>query len=217
MFIKNLVLNFIILVVLVIFTIGSGCSKKEKIIQVIPGQSIAGVELGASKDQVLTRLGNPHFQVDKENVDKFVDEFKGVLGEYDREGRYEKWSPDVIGEKKMMIYTKPPVFILLDEYESVIRITLSYCKNLVVEGFPFLKFNSLSLEQISSLGEPSSMFRAKEYDKELSKDRPGEIWVNYEYFFDDIGLNLGLAFNKTKQARSQYFIGINHINVYPPE
>jgi len=48
----------------------------------------------------------------------------------------------------------------------------------------------------------------------MSMAPKGTILEYYEYFYDEIGLNIGFVFDRTKQKISEYFIGVNHIDIY---
>jgi outer membrane protein assembly factor BamE (lipoprotein component of BamABCDE complex) len=74
-----------ICIIFIILTTITGCAKKEKIIQVVPGRSIAGVEIGMSEDQVISILGTPSSQFSKEDMGKF-----GGVYDVSPEGKYEK-------------------------------------------------------------------------------------------------------------------------------
>lgn len=43
---------------------------KEKIIRVLPGKGIAGVELGMLENQVISVLGTPNLQLNKQQIEK---------------------------------------------------------------------------------------------------------------------------------------------------
>ena len=50
----------------------SGCAKEapEKMIEVIPGKSIAGVEIGMSKERVMSIMGSPRLSMSARELAK---------------------------------------------------------------------------------------------------------------------------------------------------
>jgi hypothetical protein len=183
---------------------------KEKMIQVLPGKGIAGVELGMLENQVFSALGTPNPQLNKQQIERL-----GGVYRTDQNGRVVMVPLQEIKTEKIIIYQKPPVIILTDENKKVVRLSISFYKNVFVQGYPFLSFKYLSQDELSRLGEPSSKHRMKKSEEiMMSKAPPGTIYEYYEHFYDKIGINVGLLFNRTKQKTSKYFIGVNHIDVY---
>lgn len=203
-----LILN--ICIILIILSSINGCSRKEKVIQVEHGKSIAGVELGMLEKQVFSILGVPNSQLNKEDMDKL-----GGIYDISPNGKYEKVPLQEMKIVKTIIYQKPPLTILIDQYNKVNRLSLSYCENVSVKGYPFLQFKYLTQDELTRLGRPHSQYRMKQAEQMMMSKAPkGIIYEYYEYFYDTIGINLGLVFDRTKGKNSKYFIGVNHIDVY---
>lgn len=204
-----IILCCICTIFLILATI-TGCAKKEKIIQVVPGRSIAGVELGISEEQVIFILGEPNSQFSKEEMDKF-----GGVYAVTPEGKSDKVPVKEMEQMKLFRYLKPPLDILINENNKVERLSLSYCENVFVKDYPFLKFKYLTQQKLQSLGEPSSKMRMRQSEEKMMSMAPkGTILEYYEYFYDEIGLNIGFVFDRTKQKISEYFMGVNHIDIY---
>lgn len=203
-----------ICIILVILTTIIGCSKKEKIIHVMPGRSIAGVELKMSEEQVVSILGEPSSQLSKADINKFSEVY-----DISPEGKYEKAPLEEMEDVKILMYQKPPMNIIIDKNDNkAIRLSLSYHKNVFVQHYPFLKFKYLTKLEIQRLGEASSKMRMRHSEEKLMSIAPeGTILDYYEYFYDAIGLNIGFVFDRTKQKSSNYFIGVNHIDIYSPQ
>jgi len=183
---------------------------KEKMIQVLPGKGIAGVELGMLENQVISVLRTPNLQLNKQQIEKL-----GGVYRVDPNGRVERVPLQEIKNEKIIIYQKPPLFILKDENNKVVRLSISFYENVFVQGYPFLKFKNLTQDELSLLGEPSSKQRMKKSEViMMSKAPAGTIYEYYEHFYNKIGMNVGLVFDRTKQKTSKYFIGVNHIDVY---
>ena len=149
-----------ICIIFIILATITGCAKKEKIIQVVSGRSIAGVEIGMSEEQVISILGIPSSQFSKEDMDKF-----GVVYDVSPEGKYEKVPLEEMEDAKILMYQKPPLTIIIDKRGKVIRLSLSYCENVFVKDYPFLKFKYLTKQELQSLGEPSSKMRMRQSEE----------------------------------------------------
>jgi len=196
--------------VLIILTTIIGCSKREKSIQVVPGKSVAGVELGMSEEQVLSILGQPTSQFDKDGMDRL-----GGVYDVTPNSKYERVPLEKIGNMKVLMYQKPPLTVLIDKNNKVGRLSLSYCEEIFVKEYAFLKFVYLTEDELRLLGEPTSITRMKDSEKKMISVAPkGTILEFYEYHYDTVGINLGLVFDKTKQKSSKHFIGVNHIDIY---
>ncbi len=197
--------------ILIILTTIVGCSKKEKLTQVVPGKHIGGVELGMSEEQVLSVLGEPSSQFDKAAMNSL-----GSFYDVTPDGKYEKVSSEETEKMKLVIYQKPPLSILIDENNKVVRLSLSYCEEIFVKGYPFLKFVYLTEDELGALGEPTFVTRMKYAETEMTSMAPkGTILECYEYRYDTLGINIGLVFDRSKQKSSKHFIGVNHIDIYP--
>ncbi len=196
----------------VLFT-STGCNRGEKTVQtiVIPNKSIAGVELGMTEEQVITVLGEPGFQLSGEEINKL-----GKIYDIDSTGRFTGTSAQGMERMRLFIYSKPPLWILINEKNKVERLNLSYCEGVLVKGYPFLKFKYLNQQELASLGEPSAKIRMRLSEEKMMSMAPeGIVLEYYEYYYDEIGLNVGFVFDKSKQGISEYFIGVNHIDLYP--
>jgi len=199
-----------ICILLIATALNVGCSTREKPVQVKPGKSIAGVELGMSEKEVYSILGTSSFQFSKEDMRK-----NGNLYNISPSGQYERVPLQEMKEEKVIIFQKTPLTIIIDESNKVTRLSLSYCENVSVQGYPFLQFRYLTQDELDSLGSPRSKYRMKQSEQiMMSKAPKGTIYEYYEYFYDTIGINFGLVFDRTKEKSSKYFIGVNHIDVY---
>ncbi len=186
---------------------------KVKMIQVVPGKDIAGLELGMSEEQVVSILGKPRFRLSKEEIHKF-----GGVYEISKNGKNESVPLGALENIKLLRYQKPPLDVLIDKDNKVSRLSLRYSENVSVKGYPFLKFKYLTQDELNSLGSPHSQDRMKQSEQIMMSNAPnGTVYEYYEYFYDKIGINLGLVFDRTKQKTSKYFIGVNHIDVYFPQ
>jgi hypothetical protein len=203
-------LHLSIYAVLIILTTIIGCSKREKSIQVLPGKSVAGVELGMSEEQVLSILGQPTSQSYKDDMDRL-----GGVYDVAPDGKYERVPLEKIENMKVLMYQTPPLTVLIDKNNKVGRLSLSYCEEIFVKEYAFLKFVYLTEEEMRALGEPASITRMKDSETKMISVAPkGTILEFYEYHYDTVGINLGLVFDRTKQKSSKHFIGVNHIDIY---
>lgn len=203
-------LHLSIYAVLIILTPIFGCSKRGKSIKVEPGKSVAGVELGMSEEQVLSILGQPSSKFDKDSMDKL-----GGVYDVTPDGKYERVPLEKIENMKMLMYQKPPLTVFTDKNDKVVRLSLSYCEEIFVKGYSFLKFVYLTEDKLRTLVGPTSITRMKDSETKIISGTPkGTILEFYEYHYDTVGINLGLVFDRTKQKRSKYFIGVNHIDIY---
>ncbi len=203
-------LHLSIYTILIILTTVSGCSKRQKLIRVVPGKSIADVELGMSEEQVLSILGEPTFQYDKEGMNRL-----GGVYDVTPDGKYERVPLGKMENMKVLTYQKPPLTVLIDKNNKVVRASLSYYEEIFVKGYRFLKFAYLTQDELRALGKPTSIARMKDSEKKMISMAPkGTVLEFYEYHYDTVGINLGLVFDRTKQKSSKYFIGVNHIDIY---
>lgn len=203
------ILTSSICIILTILAIVAGCSKKEKLIQVVPGKSIAGIELGMSEEQVIYLLGKPTSSFSGDDLDK-----TGRVYDVTPEGEYKP--AEEIGNFKLLVYQKPPLGVLINKGNNkVTRLGLYYYENISVHDYPFLTFKYLTQDELNRLGMPTSKYRMKESEKVMMSKAPkGTIYEYYEYNYDLEGVNLGLVFDRTKQKSSKYFIGVNKIDIY---
>jgi hypothetical protein len=194
----------------VILTNFVGCASKQQITKVVVGSSITNVKLGMSIDQVIKILGEPCSQFSGKDIEKF-----GRVYNVTPEGKYQRTSGEELTKIKLIRYLKPPLDILINENNKVEKLSLGYCENVFVQDYPFLKFNYLTQEELNRIGEPTSKYRMQEAEKVMMANAPTTaIYEYYEYFYESLGVNLGLVFDRTKQKNSTYFIGVNHIDVY---
>ena len=185
-----------------------GCSKKSDLIQVIPGKGLAGVELGMTGEKLTSILGEPNSIYNKENIDKL-----GVIYDITPDGQSEKKSLEGMENIKLLLYKKPPLGVLIKD-NKVFRLSLSYYEKVSVKGYPFLKFRYLTQAEYDLLGKPTRLYRNKPVEEDMiSKAPQGTIYEYYDCNYDSIGLWLGLVFDKTKEKKSKYFIGVNYIDV----
>ena len=183
---------------------------KEKPIEVVPGIGIAGVNLGMSDQQVRSELGTPHSELTKQDIER-AGGARRTIGN----GQDEIVPAQETEIEKIVEYRKPSVTVLIGHDNSVARLSLSYCSNVTVRGYSFLKFKYLSQEELSRLGIPDGINRMKNSEQSMmAQAPPGTIYEYYEYWYDSLGMNLGLLFDRTKEKNSKHFIGVNHIDVY---
>ena len=72
-------------------------------------------------------------------------------------------------------------------------------------------------EQTGTIGTPTSITRMKDSETKIAFIAPkGTILELHEYFYDPIGLSLGLVFDRTKSKGSKHFIRVNNIDIYTP-
>jgi hypothetical protein len=189
-----------------------GCSKRGNVIKIVPGQSIGAISLEMSKLDVVQLLGKPPRIYTREEMNT-----TGQINDVTPDGRY---IPAQMTENlELLLYDRPPVGVLINTDDGKVkRIGLYYCDDIIVQDYPFLKFKYLTSEELDGLGTPSSKCRMKNAEEVMMSHAPkGTVWEYYEYHYDSKGLNLGLVIDKTKQDTSKHYIGINHIDVYPPK
>lgn len=201
---------FLSVFMFILLVIDSGCLERANTIKVIPGKSIDKVELGMTEEQVIEILGKPSQSVivDLSNLDLRTGEEKLLTDEelklFDRR------------PSKMLVFLKPRLDIIIDKYGRVRMIRLLDMAYISIVGYPSLKDRNLrkyfSLDEIESVGKPSSFFRNKLAESELSI--PTKTVVEcYEYWFEEGSLRIGLYFDKTIEKKSKYYIAIFHITV----
>jgi len=164
------------LLVITVLGLIASCRTGESQVIVIPGKSIAGVELGMHRKEVVSILGEPSKVLSHEDYGKTIQ--PGILGGEKFEG--------AIPQLTILQYSKPNVVVVLDdENDAVTSIQLGYTRNVHVEGYDFLKFNYLSIDELSRLGEPSSKTRDKSSEEYLLKYAPeGESIEYYVYDYE---------------------------------
>jgi hypothetical protein len=184
--------------------VSPSCSKKEKPVVVVPGRSIAGVELSMSRDQVISVLGKPGkaiFPRDIEQLGQFRELGKGPFTEE-------------IPRMSVLVYSTPPLFVSLHENDKVGPIQLGYTKSVLVEGYDFLQFKYLAKEEVERIGKPSSVIRDEASEQQMLSTAPEGTKIEYYvYVYDQPRLTLGFVFDRTKEKSSRYFIGLNYIAV----
>jgi len=184
-------------------------SKKESEVLVIPGESIAGVKLDMSYEQVISILGEPAEKITTDDLKKIRGEFR-VAGK----GKFEDEMPTM----KILHYIEPPLVVVLNENNNVNSLQLGYTDNVNVQGFSFLKFKYISRDELNRLGKPSSVTRDEQAEMTLMAKTSGEQRIEYYlYDYKEIGLLLGLVFDKLKEQESDYFIGLNYISILKGE
>ena len=200
-------------VAVVVISILPSCSKKRKATYVVPGRSIAGVNLDMSEQQVLAILGQPTSQYDMESMAKL-----GAVHDIDRTGKYERVPSKEMKGIKVLAYEQPPLAVTIDENSQVVRLSISYCEDISVKGYPFLRFVYLNEDELERIGQPTHVARMKASEEKLTSMAPeGTELEFYEHSYDTLGMNLGLIFDRTVEATgAKGFIGVNHIDVYAP-
>ncbi len=184
--------------------ISVSCSKSETPIVVVPGKSIAGVELGMSRDKVISVVGKPTKEISSKDIGQ-IGQFR-VLGGGTFTGKIPRMT--------VLVYSIPPLFVSLHEDDKVGAIQLGYTESVRVEGYDFLKFKYLTKEEIERIGKPSSMVRDEKSEQQMLSMAPqGTKLEYYVYGYDQPGLILGLVFDRTKEQSSRYFIGLNYIAI----
>jgi len=183
---------------------------QKKTVIVVPGESIGKVKLGMSKEQVISVLGKPIYY--------FPPEVVGIASyEIGRESQYKKAPPEECERYEIFVYLEPPLKIIINKDNKVERIDLDICKNVSVKGYPFLEFKYLTLQEIQKLGKPSSIVRMELEEKiMMSKAPPGTILEFYYYFYNDIGLGIGIVFDRNKEKVDKHFIAVNGIDICAP-
>ena len=193
------------LLIMICFLFNSGCSKPEQKIIVTPGKSIAGIEIGMSKERVIAILGNPRLSMSAADIARSATSFSSFLS----------LAPDTPLKTKIFFFADPPLYIVINENNKVIHLSLGSCSNLEVQGFPALKYSYLSLRELSTIGVPNLIIRDKESEKALISTLPKGSQVEYYNFqYDHKGLMLGLIFDKVRQKDGDdNFIKLNYIKV----
>ena len=171
---------------------------------VVPGKSIAGVELSMSRKKVISVLGKPTEETSSKDIGQMG--VLRVLGGGTIKGEMPQMT--------ILVYSSPPLFVVLHEDNKVGALQLNYTDSVHVEGYDFLKFKYLTKEQVECIGKPSSVIRDKESEQKMLSIAPKGINIEYYvYEYDPPGLVLGLVFDRTKEQSSNYFIGHNLIAV----
>jgi len=178
------------------------CSKREAPIVVVPGKSIAGIELGMSRKKVISVLGKPTEETSSKDIGQMG--VLRVLGGGTIKGEMPQMT--------ILVYSSPPLFVVLHEDNKVGALQLNYTDSVQVEGYDFLKFKYLTKEEVECIGKPSSVIRDKESEQKMLSIAPKETKIEYYvYVYDQPGLVLGLLFDRTKEQSSKYFIGLHFI------
>lgn len=200
---------FMIIQLLIII---SGCSPE--VIQVVPGKSIAGVELGMSIDQMVSILGEPDSVFSIEDMVKSGDIYKCDMGS----GEYRKPTSEDLEDMpvmKLFFYSYPSLTIVIDKDGLVDRLSLGYSENVLVKDYPVIKFKYLTQNEYRSLGEASNIMRNTDTEMKLLSMAPQETVIEYyDCFYDKMGFAVGFVFDRTKEKKSEYYIAVNYIDVY---
>ena len=180
------------------------CSKREAPIIVVPGKSIAGVELSMSSDEVISVLGKPNNEIPSEDIGQ-IGEF-GVLGEEKFTGKPPQMT--------ILAYSAPPLLVVLHQDNKVSELQLGYADSVSVRGYDFLKFKYSSKEEIELIGKPSSVVRDERAEQKMLSIAPKGTKIEYYvYEYNQPELILGYVFDRIKEQSSKYFIGLNYIAV----
>lgn len=195
----------LVLLMMTCFLFNSGCSKPEQKIIVTPGKSIAGIEIGMSKERVIDILGNPRLSMSAADIARSATSFSSFLS----------LAPDTPLKTIVFFFADPPLYIVINENNKVIHLSLGSCSNLEVQGFPALKYSYLSLRELSTIGAPNLIIRNKESEKALLSTMPKGSQIEYYNFqYDQKGLILGLIFDKIRQKEGDdNFVKLNYIKV----
>ena len=176
--------------------------KSETPVVVFPGRSIAGVELGMSREDVIFVLGEP----------------TDILSSEDLVGKvYESGTEALTDEplkRTMFLYSTPYLSVVLGEDDTVELLQLSHTDHVRVKGYDFLKFKYLTKEEIEHIGKPSSVTRNRKIEQQMLSRAPKGTRIEfYHYIYDQLGLWLDLVFDRTEEQTSEHFIGLNSISV----
>lgn len=163
--------------------------SQNKPIIVIPAEGAMGIKLGMNKEEVISILGHP------KRIDYTTDPKDGEVLE-------------------ILSYTDPPVGVLLDKNNNVFLLelmTLGYIKDIEVIGYNFLEFDKYLTEQeLNIFGKPDVVIRDLTYEKIFNSKLPeGTIVESYMYIYENLGLTVGFAFDRTRQkeGKKDYIIG----------
>ena len=182
----------------------SGCFAERAEVVVVPGRSVAGVELGMSRDRVISVLGKPTKEISSQDIGQ-MGQFR-VLGEGPFTGEMPRMT--------VLVYSHPPLFVSLHEDDKVGAIQLGYTESVRVEGYDFLQFKYLAKEELERIGKPSSMVRDEASERQMLSMAPEGTKIEYYvYDYDHLGMKLGLIFEKSREHSSKYFINVNYIQV----
>lgn len=181
------------------------CSKPEVKIIVTPGKSIAGVEIGMSKERVMVILGNPRLAMSAVDIAKSGNSFASFLA----------LSPNTSPKTKIFFFSNPSLYVVINENNKVIHLSLGSCPNLEVQGFPSIKYGYLSLPELDKIGLPTIIIRNKDSEKAILSTLPKGAQIEYYNFqYDKQGLILGLIFDKVRQKDGyEDFVKLNYIKV----
>lgn len=182
--------------------------RSEEPIVAVPGESIAGVKLGMSRDQVVSLLGKPSKEIHSDDIGQIGR--IAVLGGGEITGDTPKFT--------FLLYSTPDLSVSLHENGEVGAIQLGYNVSIRVTGYDFLKFKYLSKADIERIGKPSSVIRDKEGEKYmLSMAQKGTQIEYYVYEYAQLGMTLGFVFDLIQEQSSEKFIGLNYIAVVSPK
>ena len=181
------------------------CSKPAVKIVVTPGKSIAGIEIGMSKERVMLILGNPRLSMSAADIAKSGDNFASFLA----------LSPNPSPKTKVFFFSSPPLYIVINENNKVIHLSLGSCPNLEVQGFPSIKFGYVSLPELDKIGFPDTIVRNKDSEKAILSTLPKGSQIEYYNFqYNKQGLILGFIFDKVRQKDGyKDFVKLNYIKV----
>lgn len=202
---KNIYFTFFIILTLLSCLLLSACNEEPvKMIEVIPGKSIAGIEIGMSKERVMSILGNPRLSLSAVDVQKIGKEFENFFNLPATE----------LSSTKVFIFSNPPLYVVINKQNRVIQLNLGRCENLSVLGYPFLRFEYLSLPDLNKIGIPRSILRNEAAEKSIRSNSPkGSLIEYYDFVYDKKGLVLGLVFDKSRQKDNLNFVKPNYIKV----
>ncbi len=79
----------------------------------------------------------------------------------------------------ILAYTTPPLFVVLGEDDRVNALQLGYANDVRVDGYEFLGFRYLSLDEIERLGRPSSTIRDEASERQLLSTAPEGAKIEY--------------------------------------
>lgn len=200
--------NFPVLIIIMVFCLAvlGGCAQEppEKMIEVIPGKGIAGVELGMSKERVMSILGSPRLSLSARELTKIGKEFASFL---------DIPSED-ISSTKVFVFSTPPLYVAINKQNKVIQLNLGRCANVVIQGYPFFRFDYITLEDLNRLGSPRTIQRNQDYAAAILASLPKGADIEYfDFSYDHPMLALGLIFDKQRQKDSRRYIKPNCVKI----
>lgn len=204
---RNVIFPLLLTLVLIMV---NACEDKDRI-EVIPGKSVAGIEIGMTEQQVIGMLGQPEERFSSADA-SFQNGTLYTIGKNGEIGSDD--APNDLLESIMFVFSEPPLDVVFEDSE-VVKIQLGVCDNVSVYSYPFLEFKWLSSGEFDSLGKPSYMFRNSMVELQIRMKNPDSP-VGFEYYhcgYKEIDLELGLVFDRAREKEGKRFIAVNYIQV----